>query len=357
MKKSIEKTREQLLDEISKQKQMLKKAEESQKQTILLNQQLIASEQQLRSANQQLVASEQQLLISEERYRTFIDNAPDAFYLSDMEGKFIDANQAACKILGYTREELLDLSIPDVDINFPKDKLAEILGGLTYNESQPVESAHRTKNGKIIHVEVQIRTFGPKDKPLLLSLARDITERKQAEKALKDSESNLRQIIDLVPHFIYVKDEAGKDLIVNKAVAEAYGTTVEKIINKSDMDITPDKESAKQYIKDDLEVINSGKQKFIPEEYITDSKGNIRFLETVKIPFNTSMTDKRAIVGVSVDITKRKQVEEDLIKRNEELELFNKMAVGRELKMIDLKKEINNLLEEAGKAPAYDIVK
>ncbi|OYT12996.1 MAG: hypothetical protein B6I19_07480 [Bacteroidetes bacterium 4572_114] len=454
-----------IFSDITKRKQ----AEEALKSS---NRQLAANEQQLRAANQQLI-------ISEERYRTFIDNASDAFYLSDMEGRFLDVNEAACTTLGYSREEFLGLTISDVDVNFPSGKLSEILGGLVYNEPKSVESAHKAKDGKVYPVEVRINTFGDKKQPLLISLVRDITERKQAEKALKESEENLRQIIDLVPHFIYVKDEDGKNLIVNKAVADAYGTTVEEIIGKPDVDKTSDKEGAAKFFKDDLEVINSGKKKFIPEEQIIDSKGNIRFLETIKIPFNTSMTGKRTILGVSVDITQRKQAEEEnlklstaiiqspsvivitnikgnfeyvnpkfteltgytseeavgknprilksgkqsdevykrlwktissgkewhgefynkkkngelfweaasispifdkqgkiinylkvaediterkqaeetLKKRMNELEIFNDATVGRELKMIELKKEINGLLAKTGQKPKYEIVK
>ena len=75
----------------------------------------------------------------------FVDNAVDTFFLPDINGRFIDANKAACTALGYTREEFLGMTISDVDVNFPSDKLSAILGNLTYNESQIVESIHKKR--------------------------------------------------------------------------------------------------------------------------------------------------------------------------------------------------------------------
>ena len=143
-----------------------------------------------------------------------------------------------------------------------------------------------------------------------LEVSTDITERKKAEDALRQSEANLRQIIDLVPHFIFAKDETGKFEIVNKATAEVFGTTVEDLTGRREVEFIANDEEIEYFRSDDLEVIKSGKRKFIPEEQITDSKGNIRYLETIKIPFKSGLSKKPLLLGVAVDITRRKQAEE-----------------------------------------------
>jgi len=140
--------------------------------------------------------AEESLRKSEDRYRIFVDNATDAFYLSDMNGRFLDVNKAACTTLGYTREELLSLTIFDVDADFPPDKLSEILGSLTYNEPRLVESVHKKKDGKMFPVEVRIRSFGQKEQPLLLSLARDIADRKKAEQELTKHREHLEELVE-----------------------------------------------------------------------------------------------------------------------------------------------------------------
>ena len=140
----------------------------------------------------------------------------------------------------------------------------------------------------------------------------EIDERKQAENKLEENEAQLRQIIDLVPHYILVKDETGKFEIVNKATAEVFGTTVEDLTGRREAEFVANDEDVERFRLDDLEVIRSGETKFIPEEPITDSENNIRYLQTTKVPFTISGSGKPALLGVAVDITNLKLAEEAL---------------------------------------------
>ncbi|MCK5071304.1 MAG: PAS domain-containing protein, partial [Desulfocapsa sp.] len=133
---------------------------------------------------------------------------------------------------------------------------------------------------------------------------------------LQESESQLRQIIDLVPHFIFVKDETGKFEIVNKATAEVFGTTVEDLTGRKDVEFVKTDEELENFRSDDFEVIKSGKIKFIPEEKITDSENKTRYLQTTKVPFKISGTEISALLGIAVDITDRKHTEQQIIRLN-----------------------------------------
>lgn len=135
------------------------------------------------------------------------------------------------------------------------------------------------------------------------------TEKDRADKTLSDNEAKLRQVIDLVPHFIFAKDRRGRFILVNKAVAEAYGTSVDNLIGKSDADFNPNHEEVEHFLRDDLQVIDGGIAKIIPEERITDAKGVEHILQTTKIPFHLSSTGADAILGVSTDITELKAIE------------------------------------------------
>ncbi|MCI0513666.1 PAS domain S-box protein, partial [candidate division KSB1 bacterium] len=137
----------------------------------------------------------------------------------------------------------------------------------------------------------------------------DITDRKIAQEKVRISENRLRQIIDLVPHFIFAKDEQGRFILVNKAVADAYGTTVEALLNKTDADFAKSEAEVAHFRADDLAVIRSGQPKVIEEEEITDAAGNIRLLQTTKIPFTFSGTSSPAVLGASVDLTNQRRVE------------------------------------------------
>jgi PAS domain S-box-containing protein len=145
-----------------------------------------------------------------------------------------------------------------------------------------------------------------------VGIAVDITELRERDLALRESERRLRQVIDLVPHFIFAKDEEGRFILANRAVAEAYGTTVEQLIGRTDADFARSEEEVRHFREDDLQVIRGGVPKVIHEESITDTSGRVRWLQTTKIPFRFSGAGGRAVLGVALDITERKATEEAL---------------------------------------------
>ena len=146
------------------------------------------------------------------------------------------------------------------------------------------------------------------------------------EEASKQSEKRLRQIIDLVPHFIFAKDATGKYILANEAIARSYGSSVENLIGKSDADFNSNKEEVEHFTQEDLEVINSGKAKYNIEETLTDATGNTRILSTTKIPYTSLGVDIPGVLGVSVDISERKNAEAALIKRDNQLTLTAQIA-------------------------------
>ena len=143
-------------------------------------------------------------------------------------------------------------------------------------------------------------------------LKAEIDARRSAEEAVKESEARLRQIIDLVPHFIFAKDRGGHFIIANKALADALGTTVENIIGRTMGEFNLSREDVERLTKDDFLVMDSGCARQVPEERITEADGRLRILETIRIPFTLSSTGDQAVLGVSTDITERRQAEEKL---------------------------------------------
>jgi diguanylate cyclase (GGDEF)-like protein/PAS domain S-box-containing protein len=153
-----------------------------------------------------------------------------------------------------------------------------------------------------------------------LQEASEQAERRRAEAALRESERQLRQIIDLVPHFIFAKDEEGRFLIANQAVADAYGTTVANLLGQRDTDFASSKQEVEHSHADDVEVIRTGRPKLIPEEAISDAQGRVRQLQTIKIPFTPMGLNQQAVLGVSTDITELRRAEEDRKRAARQLE-------------------------------------
>lgn len=145
----------------------------------------------------------------------------------------------------------------------------------------------------------------------------------RSAEAVRRSEARLRQIIDLVPHFIFVKDYDGRLLLANRAQAEAYGKTVEELIGRPQHEFQADEDELAHMLADDREVMDAGEPKFIPEETFLDASGRRRILQTIKIPYLVFGQEERAVLGVAVDVSERKAFERSLERRTAELERSN----------------------------------
>ena len=163
--------------------------------------------------------------------------------------------------------------------------------------------------GKPCYEEVRVAPLMQNE---VLVMVRDITDRKQTEAALKTKEQQLRQVIDLVPHLIFAKDRSGRFILANQAIAEAYGSSVEALLYKRESEVVPLVSEAQNFADSDLEVFNNGTPKFIPEESFTDAQGRRRSFQTTKIPFSIVGSHDLAVLGVAIDITERKQAEQEL---------------------------------------------
>ena len=140
----------------------------------------------------------------------------------------------------------------------------------------------------------------------------DISEQVRAETALRESEARLRRIIDLVPHMIFAKDRHGRFLLANRATAEAFGLTVEALVNRPQEVVHGIDEETERMLADDMEVIESGASKLIAEETFTDHTGHVRTMQTLKIPFNEPGLSETAVLGVAIDITEQKHAKEEV---------------------------------------------
>ncbi|MEJ1355511.1 MAG: PAS domain S-box protein [Candidatus Sedimenticola sp. (ex Thyasira tokunagai)] len=128
---------------------------------------------------------------SEERFHTLVENAVDAFFLLDTEGRFVDVNTWACKSLGYSREELLALSVSDIDTSFPTDKLKALLDNLQPGKVKTIEGTHLQKFGGEFPVEVRVGLITVGGQRQVMAMARDITKRKQEEEQRRRDKERL----------------------------------------------------------------------------------------------------------------------------------------------------------------------
>ena len=283
---------------------------------------------------------------SENRYRTLFEGASDAIFLYNPAGRIIDVNKQACNTYGYTRNEMLrfyageQLSASQLIEN---NNSFEIFQSALSGETKFFEWFGRKKDGSTFPEEVSLNPINIAGERYCLAIIRDVTERKKTEKILNEQRAYLRQVIDLSPNFIFAKDRQGRYTLVNKSLADAYGTTVDNLIGKCDADFNNSKEEVQQFRRDDLEVMNTKKEKFIPEEPVTESTGKVRFVQTVKRAIIDDDGNANQVLGVSADITERKKAEEEKERLNAKLYESQKMeSIG--LLAGGIAHDFNNLL-------------
>ncbi|MBN1212627.1 MAG: PAS domain S-box protein [candidate division Zixibacteria bacterium] len=232
-----------------------------------------------------------------------------------IEKRIVYVNRAALNMFGAEKAEdmfnknVMDFIHPD------------------YKEVVEKRIAKALKNGEPLSLEEQkiIRSDGQEHEILVTSaplyymgqnaviaLAHDISLYKKSEKARKDSEQLLRQVIDLIPFMLFAKDKDGRFVFGNKAVAEAHGTTTNQLEGKTYPELVGAEPEFEQYLRDDREVIESGHTKYIPEETFTGADGEIRLLQTTKMPVKLTGFDTNCVLGVAIDITEQKKAEAQL---------------------------------------------
>ena len=142
---------------------------------------------------------------SEERYRAIFEQAADSIVVIDAEtGELVEFNDRAHENLGYTREELKELKIPDFEVIESAEEVAQHLEKITKEGSDNFETKHRTKNGEIRDIQVSSRDISLRGKNFVQSIWRDITKRKRAEEELEKSHMLLRK---LSAHLQSVREE------------------------------------------------------------------------------------------------------------------------------------------------------
>jgi PAS domain S-box-containing protein len=252
---------------------------------------------------------------SEQRLRTLTRVAPVGIFQAGPDGRCVYVNEYWAVISGFPCEAALGLGW---------------LATLHPPHRKPALAAFRNcmKTGREFSEEFRFRSHGGEPLWFLLRAAPDyapdgsfagfigavinITQRKNMELALRNSREQLREVIDLVPHFIFAKDIDGRFLLANKAMADAYGVTVQDLIGKRDLDCAMDSGEAGAFRQDDLAAMRTGETQIVPDETMTDAHGVVHHLSTIKMPFRFSGTDSPAVLGVAVDITERRAAEDAL---------------------------------------------
>lgn len=235
-------------------------------------------------------------------------------------------------------------------VGLPVRKRGEVVGAIT---------VYSLEVNFFTDQEVSLLERASGNLSLALDRLEDVHKRKGAEEALRESEARLQAIVDHAVTLVSLRDREGRFLLVNQRVERALGRSRLEILGRRLPEVIP-VAAAEAHMANDREVLEKH-EPVIAEEYNDEPDGRHWYL-TNKFPLFDANGEVYAVGSISSDITERKRLDdalrrqsEDLRIRNQELERFNTVAVGRELRMVELKQEVNELSQRLGQPPPYPI--
>ncbi|MBN1301061.1 MAG: PAS domain S-box protein [Melioribacteraceae bacterium] len=256
---------------------------------------------------------------SEQRYRSVINQAGDAFYFVDFEtARILDVNEVSCNLLGYSRNEILNMGVQQIDPLFNDlKKIHSIWESIQYGEAVSFESIHKRKDGTELPVEIRSSIVQLNDKTYMMGFVKDISEQKKVKEQLERTQFTVDKIRD--PIYWCARD--ARIIYVNDSACEQLGYTREELLNMTVLDIDPD------FPKDrwDAQWIVTRNRKSYSFETRHQKKNGEIFPVEISVDYIV-FENQEFVTTTARDITETKKVNETIKKSENLLKESQKIA-------------------------------
>lgn len=278
------------------------------------------------------------LLAAEEKYHGIFDHLVEGIFQTTVDGRYLLANAALARIYGYASPEELMRSLTDIarGLYVQEARRDEFVRLMQENDTiSGFESQIYRKDGSVIWISENCRAIRDPEGRLLYyeGTVEDITQRRDAEVRLRNSESLYHSLVETMPQHVFRKDLEGRFTFANQQYCNHYKCRIEDILGKTDFDFFPS-ELAEKYQRDDLRVMETGQTLERVEEHhpLGQQKS---FIRVVKTPLYGPDEKLMGLQGIFWDVTEQYLAEERIRSANAQLARSRKELRARNLQMED----------------------
>ena len=259
-----------------------------------------------------LIEDAVQRIESEEEYRNIIQTSIDAFWIVDSAARFLEVNAAFCDLIGYSRDELLTMSIEGVELIETREEILQHMVKIKLQGHDRFETRLRCKDGSPVDLEVSANFISAGGGGRVFVFAHNVTRRKRNEEAIKHSEARYRELADSITDSFVGLDSDLKYVYWNKACEKITGIQAEAAIGRHLFDVFNEDDGTRKLANTYLKVLKTRK----PRIFIDELKMNNQKV----IVENHIYPSKTGISVFTKDITQRKELQNKLEEYTQQLE-------------------------------------
>jgi PAS domain S-box-containing protein len=280
--------------------------------------------------------AEEALNESRVRLRALTEQVSDGIFLHDEQGRFVDVNSQACLSLGYTREELLQLSVHHIEQKLDLEGAQELWSRVRAGAARTIIGSQRRKDGTSFPVEVRVSCCEVGGRVLFIAVARDITERERAVAALRESEERFRQLVETIREVFWITDPSmDRVYYVSPSYEEVWGRTRSSLYAAPRSWLEAIHPSDADQVSRAVE--NSRGTGILDVTYrIHRPDGGIRWIRDRGYPVRNAAGRIERIAGVAEDITERRLLEDQFL-RAQRMDAVGSLSSG-------VAHDLNNIL-------------
>ena len=306
------------------------------------------------------------LMLAEQKYHNVFDHLVEGIFQTTPEGKYLMANAALARIYGYDSPDELIQTLTDISRSLyvqpgRREEFVRLMqqdDTLTGFESQ----VHR-KDGSVIWISENCRSVRDAENSVKYyeGTVEEITQRRQAEENLRNSENLYHSLVETLPQNIFRKDLKGRFTFANQQFCKILGRKLDEIVGKTDFDFFP-RELAEKYQRDDRRVMETGKPYQTVEEHQPPGSPTKLYVQVVKTPLYDAAGNVLGLQGIFWDITQQRLADEKIRRINallaqnrkelraKNLQMEEDLKMAREIQLTTLPQQYPSFPQQA--APA-----